>query len=174
MADSNWKYRELQGMMEQFGWQPRGKRTVMHSCKKIASQISLFLGKLDTHKLPPEAFEIYRIRPKELRALVARSRRMKKKQKGQDPGTPLGIGSICTMHCDGLLYSAVKQRSVVMIEKIHRSVNVAGVSASLDMCPYFSTGTFPGYRRPAHHPAWHATRVHHRCRLLYPPDAWMP
>ena len=43
------------------------------------------------------------------------------------------------------------------------SVSVSKVAAALDMFPWFSLGE--GFC------AWHAARVHHRCRLLFPPDS---
>ena len=57
------------------------------------------------------------------------------------------------------------RRALVCVEAPRFDVNVARVAATLDVQPWFHVGKPPnGYS------AWHAGRVHHRCRLLFPPD----
>ena len=69
-------------------------------------------------------------------------------------------------------------RKYARFEQIYHTVDIAAVSASLDMCSFFALGdrktassTTNAQQVQEGMAAWHAVRVHHRCRLLYPPDA---
>jgi hypothetical protein len=134
----------------------------MQTCKKIASHISVYLGTLDAATLPQEAFRTLRISPSTLRPMDRRRLRAKRKEQGYT------IGSLGIVPWDGC--GPHRIRRVVMVDQIYQTVDIAAVSASLDMCSFFALGD----RKTASSTtvaAWHAVRVHHRCRLLYPPDA---
>ena len=55
---------------------------------------------------------------------------------------------------------------LAVIVDVARRVDVAAVAASIDTIRWFALGS-SGPRSCA----WHAARVHHRCRNLFPPDA---
>ena len=59
-----------------------------------------------------------------------------------------------------------KSKHLVRIEKVHTVVDVALVAAAIDSCSWFCLGG-AGSRSWL---AWHAARLHHRCRLLFSPD----
>ena len=99
--------------------------------------------------------------------------RLKSKEK------EITIGSLGIVPWDG--FGPRRSPRVVMVEQIYRTVDIAAVSASLDMCSFFALGdgkkkktassTRNAQQVQQGQAAWHAVRVHHRCRLLYPPDA---
>ena len=152
----------VQGMLFQFGQDARQGMAHMQTCKKIASHISVYLGTLDAATLPQEAFRTLRISPSTLRPMDRRRVRVKRKEQGYT------LGSLGMVPWDGFELRPI--RRVVMVDQIYRRVDIAAVSASLDMCSFFALGD----RKTAsstERVAWHAARVHHKCRLLYPPDA---
>ena len=149
----------VQGMLFQFGRDARQSTAHMQTCKKIASHISVYLGTLDAATLPQEAFRTLRISPSKLRPMARRRPRLREKRKEQG----YTLGSLCIVPWDG--FGPHPIRRVVMVDQIYQTVDIAAVSASLDMCSFFALGDRNGVA------AWHAVRVHHRCRLLYPPDA---
>jgi hypothetical protein len=153
----------VQGMAFQFGRDARQDKAEMQTCKKIASHISVYLGSLDAATLPQEAFLTSRISPSTLHPL----RRSRLTVKGKLQGTLGSLGTVPWDHLGDGARPTRRARVVVVVEQIHRTVDIAGVSTSLDMCSFFAQGD--GKHNVA--PAWHAARVHHRCRLLYPPDA---
>jgi hypothetical protein len=57
-------------------------------------------------------------------------------------------------------------RTLAVIVDVARRVDVSAVAASIDTIRWFALGS--GGSRSC---AWHAARVHHRCRNLFPPDA---
>ena len=64
----------------------------------------------------------------------------------------------------------------MFVEALKVIVNIAKVAASLDLQPWFHVGRLRGgVSSGGVSPsiAWHAGRVHHRCRLLFPPDGYM-
>ena len=170
----------VQEMLFQFGQDARQGKAYMQTCKKIASHISVYLGTVKGGAtLPQEAFRTFRISPSTLRPIIMdrRRRRVKSKEQG------FTFGSLGIVPWDGFGPHPMPMPRVVMVEQIYRTVDIAAVSASLDMCSFFALGE----RKTASSttnaqqvqqgtvqqvpPAWHAVRVHHRCRLLYPPDA---
>ncbi len=54
---------------------------------------------------------------------------------------------------------------VLVLEK-HVKVDMGAISASLDASRFFAYGPTATARS-----VWHAVRVHHRCRLLFPPES---
>lgn len=66
-------------------------------------------------------------------------------------------GHICVRYVRG-------KRMLMCIEGYTLSVNVPKVAAALDTFPWLSVGD-------GRICTWHAARVHHRCRLLFPPDS---
>jgi len=152
----------VQGILFKFGRDARQRKADMQTCKKIASHISVYLGTLDAATLPQEAFRTLRISPSTLRPMDRRRLRVKRKEQGYT------LGSLGIVPWDGC--GPHRIRRVVMVDQIYQTVDIAAVSASLDMCSFFALGD----RKTASSTtvaAWHAVRVHHRCRLLYPPDA---
>ena len=164
----------VQGMLFQFGREVRqgtahapscqsesGRN--MQTCKKIASHISVYLGTLDAATLPQEAFRTLRISPSTLRPMARARLRAKRKEQGYT------LGSLGIVPWDG--FGLHRIRRVVMVDQIYQTVDIAAVSASLDMCSFFALGDRKTASSTSCLVAWHAARVHHRCRLLYPPDA---
>jgi hypothetical protein len=164
----------VQGMLFQFGRDARQGTAHMQTCKKIASHISVYLGTLDAATLPQEAFRTLRISPSTLRPM---DRRRRLRVKCKDQGYTLG--SLGIVPWDGFGPHPIRPiRRVVMVDQIYQTVDIAAVSASLDMCSFFALGdrktassTTKARQVQQGMAAWHAVRVHHRCRLLYPPDA---
>ena len=156
----------VQGMLFQFGRDARQGTAHMQTCKKIASHISVYLGTLDAATLPQEAFRTLRISPSTLRPMDRRRRlRVKCKEQGYT------LGSLGIVPWDGFGPHPIRPiRRVVMVDQIYQTVDIAAVSASLDMCSFFALGDGKTASSTTV-AAWHAVRVHHRCRLLYPPDA---
>jgi hypothetical protein len=159
-----------QGMAFQLGRDARQDKAEMQTCKKIASHISVYLGTLDSTTLPKEAFHTLRISPSTLRPMSLRRVKVKRKEQGYT------LGSLGIVPWDGC--GPHRIRRVVMVDQIYQTVDIAAVSASLDMCSFFALGdrktassTTKARQVQQGMAAWHAVRVHHRCRLLYPPDA---
>ena len=160
----------VQGMLFQFGRDARqrtfgrdARQAHMQTCKKIASHISVYLGTLDAATLPQEAFRTLRISPSTLRPMAQARLRAKRKEQGYT------FGSLGIVPWDG--FGPHRIRRVVMVDQIYQTVDIAAVSASLDMCSFFALGDRKTASSTSCLAAWHAARVHHRCRLLYPPDA---
>ena len=153
----------VQGVLFQFGQDARTSRPGMQTCKKIASHISVYLQTLDAATLPQEAYIPFRISLRKLRPMRSRRVKVKVKEDGYN------VGSLCIALMD--VFGARPVGRVAMVEQIYRKVDIAAVSASLDMCTFFSLGRTTAGRVTQDLAAWHAVRVHHRCRLLYPPDA---
>lgn len=154
----------VQGMLFQFGLGARRGTAPMHTCKKIASRISVYLGTLDAVTLPKEAFLTFRISPSTLRPLDRRRLTAKSKEHT--------LGSLGIVPWEG--FGPHPLPRVVLVEQVYQRVDIAAVSASLDMCSFFALGDRKTTTRQNAYldmAAWHAVRVHHRCRLLYPPDA---
>jgi hypothetical protein len=59
-------------------------------------------------------------------------------------------------------------RTLAVIVDVARRVDVSAVAASIDTIRWFALGS--GGSRSC---AWHAARVHHRCRNLFPPDNYI-
>ena len=60
-----------------------------------------------------------------------------------------------------------RARKLVRVIAEEIEVDISAVSAAVDMHAWFSVG----HRRGRPPLCWHAARLHHRCRLLAPPDA---
>ena len=134
---------------------------------RIASTVSRFLGTFGAATLPAEAYETIRASESELGAATARRLRVKVTVSVPEwspnavarlraaPGRPTPVALVGRAGRSGLVE--------VLLTK--RRVDVRLVSASLDLYPWFAIGTPPHGRV-----AWWPSRVHHRCRLLFPPD----
>ncbi len=66
-----------------------------------------------------------------------------------------------------------RSRKLVRVIADEIEVDISAVSAAIDMHSWFSVGRRGGaqVRRGRQLLCWHAARLHHRCRLLAPPDA---
>ena len=124
------------------------------SCLQIASSISSYAG-----ILPPEAYVAQDFLPEQLTPCTQRRRRRRGKRK-RSPSVSgrqvLRPGDIGVRHVRG-------KGMLMCIEGYKCSVNVPQVAAALDTLPWLSVGEEIC--------TWHAARVHHRCRLLFPPDS---
>ena len=124
-----------------------------------ASLISQFMGSLGEHKrveLAKACWGSFAVRPRHLLAVGEKRVRQAKKSAEQHR-----VGSICAFqqHTD-------KRRHLVLVTRLNFQVQVDQISAAIDLLPWFATGTGEGARS-----SWMAGRVHHRCRVLYPPEA---
>ena len=102
--------------------------------------------------LPKAAFDTFFVSASNMGMLVVRNRKRDKRREPRVFNPREGsVAVIHSKHCH--------KRKIVQIVSIQNSVDISGVSASLDRCPFFSKST------------WHALRLHHRCRLLFPPES---
>ncbi len=74
-------------------------------------------------------------------------------------------GSVGTV---AVLTSAPFAQKFVMVQAMEAQVQVDEVSASLDAEPFFVHGPGPARRGAL---VWHALRLHHRCRMLFPGES---
>ena len=95
-----------------------------------------------------------RARPDRLRSVTARTLRFR-------PGTP---GVLATLTLPGVT------GKLVYVSRELFDLDCTAVSATVDADPYFSRDG-PGQQGALGGSAWHAVRVHHRCRPMGSPEA---
>ncbi len=120
---------------------------------RLASVISCFAG-----VLPREACDVQVLPSARLVSLDKQQKRRRRSKRARSPSPLASLlpGHVAVCYCKN-------KRMLMYIEARLMTVDVSKVAAALDMLPWFSLGTGVC--------AWHATRVHHRCRLLFPPDS---
>ena len=122
---------------------------------RTAFAISCFAG-----LVPTEAYTVQSLPCARLLNLKGKSRRQSKRARSLHGKPALLPGHVAACMIN-------KKRMLVYIQARILSVNVSKVASALDSFPWFSIGTRNSWLSSA----WHAARVHHRCRLLFPPDA---
>ncbi len=158
-----WPCSAILGLTQQFARQHGlvQQRSCTARVKCFAVQLTRYLGNgLDLVPRPIEADKMLLVLGKDLRMTGAPRRRVRSKTREVDRATWLP-GSVAALAHPG-------RHGLVLVEVVETQleVDVAAVSAALDMCPWFSVGRGGGRRV-----CWHATRVHHRCRLMFPPES---
>jgi len=138
------------------------KDRVWTCCLRPAALISCYAD-----MLPLSAYDVWELPSEQLqprqRCVVRRRRRGKRKRCTSPPasrsrGGHLKLGELC-------VHPINKRKALMYVEARKVVVDIARVAATLDLQPWFHVG-MPGTGMVA----WHAGRVHHRCRLLFPPD----
>lgn len=100
--------------------------------------------------VPPEAFKTYRVSANELSF-----------PRGFPRTRRLAIKASCNLE------NYAGTRKLVRVIKDELAIDISAVSAAIDMHSWFSIGGGSGSGSAV---CWHAARLHHRCRLLAPPD----
>ena len=118
---------------------------------RAASLICLCLRSFDGAELPELAYQRLRKRADEIQTL-----RKRKRRKGPEIQMP-----------PTLVRFVGSRPKLVRLLKRHARVDSASVSAALDLVPWFAMGDSGGDAEVA----WHASRTHHRHRLLCPSDS---
>ncbi len=130
-------------------------------CCRLGALLSMFLGSWGGRCLPAEAGHVFSILPAAVSAVGGSiGLRRRRRTKSNDLRT-VAEGQILALR-----NKASPRCRLVIVRRVHLHVDSSAVSAALDAHPYFSCGASREYRS-----AWHAVRLHHRCRLLYAPEA---
>jgi hypothetical protein len=118
---------------------------------RIADLISKFIGQHDGRRLPSASCTPFYLTADYLR-VPGPSRR-----KRQKTSTRLffQVGQM----------GVTRTGKLVIVARVHKHVDMSRVSASLDQYPFFAFGS-KGARS-----CWHASRTHHRCRILFGPES---
>ena len=122
--------------------------------------------------LPDEAYSVWELPLDQLDLPQRRKIRMRRRGKRKRSFSPVRCkrnflpGQVCA-------FVTKNRRALMFVEASKVVVNIAKVAASLDSQSWFHVGRLRGgVSSGGVSPliAWHAGRVHHRCRLLFPPD----
>lgn len=149
-----WVYSSLQALLSQWSWQ-RGSLLCGGTELSIAYRVSMFLDQFGISSLPAQSrqasWEAYK-------SLAHRGAKLRVADRGEQP---FQVGDFVHLRlakeCKRKLYVVTATRS---------RVRCSLVAATLDVEPWFAVGS--GARK--RDLAWRAVRLHHRGRLLFPPD----
>ena len=140
-------------------WKAFSRFTAVVACSTILE----FLG--DQKALQgrsPENSKIvactFSVKPEQLAAVKLNIRRKRRKSADDVSFGPLPVPS---------RFRIFKRNKLVEIVNQHSEVDLSCVSATIDSHKFFAIGARPSARTSA----WHAVRIHHRCRLLRGPEA---
>ena len=140
---------------------PSASRSHRAICSRVGALLSIFLGSWEACPLPPEATHRFTIPVSEVQVVGGSiGRRVSLWQKVTLVGQ-ITVGQLLAIRASTSTNNAHLVTACVLNFQLDPSV----VSARLDADPYFACGD-PGNRS-----AWHAVRLHHRCRVLYAPEA---
>ncbi len=158
-----WSSGEIMGLSQQWFKQHQGS-VAAPGCRafvaRIAQAILRYVGDHPgVQRQPPEAKELVTVLGSDLRVPGSRRRRMSRKQCQRQ--WHLGDVAVLAKTPDCRHHNVC-----VEVVAVEQEVAVAAVASAIDTCTWFALG---GQRSSPS--AWHAARVHHRCRLLFPPES---
>ena len=142
-------------------------------CQKVGFIISLCLGEDSKgRRLPLRAYEDTCHRP-----ACVWPQRASRRRRHSESSQP----SFCAMEgCIALASaSATEPPKLVYVVRVVKEVDVASVAATIDTEPWFAIGArtdwsllgLPAQTKLRSVCSWYACKVHHRCRLLWTPEA---
>ena len=129
-----------------------------HRWLLFVANVSRAMGTFGAASLPAEAFVATEVPVEALGA--PRSSRVRSKSAQRAAG--FQAGKLAVLHPG----SQQAPRRLVEAQQVVWRIDTAAVAAALDTHTWFAIGGEGG-----HTAAWHACRVHHRCRLLFAPDS---
>lgn len=134
---------------------------------RAAGLVSLFLGDVLDHAVREAQQSTLHADRSQLRRCSPHVPRHRKRHKCSDPDTDpsdAAVGDLRILQrCRG------EAITVLVIAVASEQLDHTAISTSLDRFSWFAAGDADGANRGRL--CWHALRVHHRCRLLFPPEA---
>ena len=142
---------------------PAATRHNRSICCRIGAVLSMFLGSWQGCPLPLEATHTFTIPITEVQAVGASIGRRVRVRTKVNLVKQITVGQVLAVRAA----NSCTKAHLVTVCAVNQQLDSTAVSARLDADPYFACGE-PG---AGHASAWHAVRLHHRCRMLYAPEA---